>query len=348
MSNDEIHYDFVVYDNQNFYNFSRLIFFPNNKMALIIFFNSQSIVDERISESLTKKNLDEKKFDLWNRKILVFKEITGFRTNYYLYFNKENFIKFFNYLGGINMMLLRRIDLINSQFVYLNKKMLFFGEKLYDYISLDENLQDQTIMEVLEKQYRFQNFFINFIYQLPSKKQIFTNEVELKVLSSFMETNLEQREIKNFFLNLIEYDFLVMEMPLIHKRIGNNDSMILHIEKSRQIYKDTKSRFEENQSDEETITMEIFNAASINRLANNVKSYIHSKTLQVLGTDTYPEELESTVLIDNKGNSKKLKKLEKLLNVSRENIFYIKRISDVEFTFILGKDFNIKTFLKRR
>lgn len=345
----EIHIDFIINDDK-INHFNRFVFLPDKKVVFILFFNGDANYDPSIQETSTEE-VDFVSNQSLQNKLNYFDQITEKKSDYFIRFNKNNFIKFINFIEGIRFFIPDKLLLNNSDFIHYDGEQLYFGEKLYEYIFMMENYDKDSYAIISQnRHFRYETFILNFIYQLQEKKHILQKENQRNYILKFLETNLKPIEIQYFFESLLEYDFILIEFPLISKKnIKTKETLLfLNLEKSKMIYQQTLTNLINQKEEEETpITIEILNASLVNRLGNRVKSIIDSKLYKVLSVDNYLKELNNTYLISNHGNSFQLKKLKKLLHIQEKNVYFIRRIKDVEFSYILGTDFNIKTLIKQ-
>ncbi|GIX41094.1 MAG: hypothetical protein KatS3mg129_0827 [Leptospiraceae bacterium] len=351
-NNDKnIHINLILQDKE-YYNFSRLVFFPEHKIILLIFFNPESLL-EYDSEKLNPSMIDFKKYEEQrkniNKKLEIFEEITGNEVNYYIQFNKDNFIRFIDFIEGLYLFLPTNLELKEQNHIHLSGNNLYFGEKLYEYISSDEYYESGNYHIISQnKHFRFETMLLNLIYQLRFKTDSFRKDNQLDIIYKFINTNMNKKELQNFFEILLENHFLILELPLVSvvNKQKNETELFVHINKAKQIYQETLVQLNHLNNQKEPITLEILNASGVNRLANSVKASIDSQYYKVLAVDNFPYYLEETFLISNNGNSIELNQLKNLLYIHEKNIFFIRRIKDVEFSYILGKDFNIKKLSK--
>ncbi len=343
----EIHIDFLLKDESGYYNFTRMVFLPDYKKILFLFYNPDANFSKTITENTNfiAQNIPEQTV---KEKIENFVIITNKPSDFYITIDKKNFIRFIDYIEGIYIFLPERIILQNSDYIYLPGEKIFYGDKVFDYISTIENYERGNYFIVSQnKHFRFETILLNLIYQLKFKKHIINKQNQFQYVINFFQTNMDQNELNNFFISLIQYDFFLLELPLISVKnnIKNETELFLNIEKSQQIYNSIIQLIKTYPQKE--ITLEILNTTKVNRLANRVKTLIDSQYYKVLGTDNFPMELEKSILICYNGNTIDLKKLINLLNISEKNIYFLRKIKEVGFSYLLGKDFDVKKLLKR-
>jgi hypothetical protein len=351
-SDTDIHINFIIND-LNYYNFTRMVFFPKEKITLLVFYNPESYLEEN-PEKLNNTNIDFKKYqDQKNdveKKVKIFNKITQKNENFYLRIDRDNFIRFINFINGIKIFLPSNLELENTDYLHIKGDHTYFGENLYEFFTLNERYESGSYHIISQnKHFRFETMMLNLIFQLKFKEEILQKQNQLDILYSFFNTNLSKKDFQNFLETLVEYDFLIVEAPLIPVKFPTNSEtdLFVHIPKSKELYNHYLNKIKSNNILKDPITLEILNASGINRLANRVKAIIDSQNYKVLATDNFSFDLDETFLICNNGNSLELKQLIGLLYIPEKNIYFLRRIKDVGFTYILGHDFNVKKFLKR-
>jgi len=345
-----IYIDFII-ENNSYYNFSRFLFLPEEKILILIFFNPESYIEENpeiLNQNINFNSYIEQKNNL-QKKLKAFKLITKNDPDFYLRFNKDNFIRFVNFIEGLELFITSDLTLENAHFLFLKGKHKFYGEKVYEFISLNEPYQKGNYHIISQnKHFRFETILLNLIYQLRFKTSTLLKENQIEYLYRFLETNMSKKDFKYFLQSISEYEFIALELPLniVKNPLDNENALFLNIAKSIQIYQDLLNQIHKYKNNQFLITLEILNASGVNRMANKVKAIINSQYYQVLTVDNFPAILEETFLISNNGNLLELNQVKKLLYVDEKNVFFIRRIKDVGFSYIIGKDFNIKKLLK--
>lgn len=350
-SYQQIHVDLILEDN-NFYNFTRIIYFPEKKITVFLFINPEAYFDPKITEENINNISNEYFLTLKKQKIedkiSLLNSILNKNSNFNITFTKENFIRFINFTEGIKIFLPTITELQESDYFFKNGFHKLFGENVYEFLSKEEqNLINENEYSIFYKHYRWETIILNFFYQLQFKLKLIENKNQLSYLYSFMNTNTNQENIKFFLKSIAESKFFLLEFPLIAKKHINQNYFFLNIEKSKELHHNYIKNIFDQENKKTSVNLEILNANGTDRLANRVKMRIHSDQFKVLNVDNYPFLLPNTILLCNFPNGYELDKIAHLMNLNKNSVYFYRTIKDIPFSIILGEDFSIKNLLKK-
>ncbi|MFN3603082.1 MAG: hypothetical protein ACK4UJ_00060 [Leptonema sp. (in: bacteria)] len=351
----QIHIDLSL-ENDSFYNFVRMVYFPEKKTTLFLFYNPLAIIDPRITE----ENINDINKDFFynsqkqnlSEKIAILNTITGKTSDITISFTKESFIRLLNFSEGLNLFLPKKLELKESEYYFKEGFHSLFGENAYEFISLLEPTQEENKdLILLYRHLRWETLLLNFFYQLKFKPKLIKQENQIKYLYSFLNTNTNIETIKNIFSSIGESKFFLIEFPLIAKQNFSSKETLffLNIKKTQNLYNSFVSNLShiENQNTRDSIYLEILNANGTDRLANRVKMRIHSEQFKVLNTDNFYYTIPYTILLCNFPNGFEIQKIQNLLSLKENQIYFYRMIQDIPYSLILGKDFSIKSLLKK-
>lgn len=350
-SYQQVHIDFTLEDN-DFYNFVRIIYFPEKKITVFVFINPEAYFDPKITE----ENIDNISYDYFltlkkqqkEEKISLLNSILNKNSNFYISFTKENFIRFINFTEGIKIFLPTAIELPESEYFFKNGFHKLFGENVYEFFSKEEHtLMNENEYAIFYKHYRWETIILNFFYQLQFKPKLYENKNQFSYLYSFMKTNTNKENIQWFLKSITESKFFLLELPLIAKKQINQNHFFLNIPKSKNLYENYIKNLFDQENKKTSVNLEILNANGTDRLANRVKMRIHSDQFKVLNVDNYSFLIPHTILLCNIPNGYELDKITNLLNLKKNFVYFYRTIKDIPYGIILGEDFSIKNLLKK-
>ncbi|MBN2544671.1 MAG: LCP family protein [Spirochaetes bacterium] len=280
-------------------------------------------------------------------------ELIGQDIKYYLFFDKNNLIKFIDMMEGVQIYTkkIKYPDLnvnIPEGFIVLD------GDKTIEYLSFLISNDQEAEYDQLK---RIQNYIRGFLKINKSffeqlNKQIIVNYFYKAMITNFDPTELliiyEELQTK-LKKNISDYSYNLKTIIIYcdKKYIENNRFVYLPKKSGEWIKSETNDvlEFLESQKEEKVsndkIVIEILNGTDIVGLASRSKNYLLSFGVEVLNVgNANTDDYENTVVIIH-GSESKGKKIAELIKCER---IVIDEETDnkIDATIILGRDFDGK------
>lgn len=342
----QIHIDFW-FKSEFYYNFVRIVYFPEQKTTLFLFFYPEANINKD-SQDLQSKDENLKSQSLLD-KISVFSSITNKNPDITISLDKSSLIRLVNFTEGMNVFLPIQLNFTKSDFNFTVGSHKLFGEDIYEFLTLLESEQENN-KEFIElfRHYRWQTFILNFFYQLKSKPKLLQKENQMVHIHSLLKTNANINQLNTIFMSILGSKFFLLEFPVLaFSHSQGNPVYALNFTKAKEMYSSFVYELGELETKKIPVNLEIINANGTDRLANRVKMRIHSEQFKVLNTDNFSTTIPNTILLCNYPKGRDLNKIQNLLFLKEDQIFFYRTLKDVPYTLILGEDFSIKNLLKK-
>ncbi len=344
---NQIHIDFW-FQSESYYNFVRIVNIPEKKSTFFLFFYPESFAEPYSKLNSTVEEEELKKQSL-SKKISIFSSITNKNPDLSISLDKHSLIRLINFTEGINVFLPIGLNFQEADYYYNVGFHKLFGENIYEFIFLLETDQQETEEYLkLHRHYRWQTFVLNFFYQIKLKPKLLHQKNQMKYLHSLMNTNTSVDDLNTILLSITESKFFLIELPLIAFNLSQNKPVyVLNFEKAKELYHSYISDLKNVETKKNSVFLEIINANGTDRLANRVKMRIHSDQFKVLHTDNFSTTIPRTILLCNNLKGKDLEKIQNLMSLNEDQIYFYRTLKEIPFTLILGEDFSIKNLLKK-
>lgn len=342
---------FIVEDEDNSVLFSSVLIYSLSeyKAALInipnytgSIFKSLGRVD-KITQVYTEKGIESYKSEV--------EKMLGVEIPFYVVMKTEQFMQFCDYLCGIRVFISEPIDLVQNEkrFLLPSGVINLDGDKINTYLHYrfeDENLQD--IQE------RYQNVMAGFFTSLHDQKYKLFNKNVNKIFHSFFSANVNDDEKQTLFESIgqIDCESLIKQTITGSLRRVDGELLLFPDNNSEFIKEAVKQTTNMLISSDGSLTsrvyiIEIQNGTNIQGLARNTAILFQNASYDVLSpVNANRQDYEETIIIDHIGNSEVSKAVGEFIrckNIVQESTLeeeYINSEATVDFTIILGKDFN--------
>lgn len=344
---------FVVEDEDSSVLFSSvLIFVPSSSKAALVnipgytgaIYQSLGRVD-RINKVYEEKGINAFRGEV--------EKMLGLKIPFYAILPLENFIKLSDYLGGMRVFISEPVDCTDingKRWLLPSGAINLDGDKISTYIHY--RLEDETESDIQE---RYQNAMAAFITGLHDKKFTIFNKDNFTNYSECITTNVNSEEEKTLFVAIsdIDVESIIKQTITGSVRRVDGQQLLMPDNNGEFIKEAIKQTTNMLTSVDGTLTsrvyvLEIQNGTTVQGLARQTAILFQNASYDVLSpVNADKNDYEETVIIDRIGNMEIAKMVGEFIHCT--NIVQESDIQDIEgsgseanvdFTIILGKDFN--------
>lgn len=344
---------FVVEDEDKSALFSNvMIFYPSSQKAALVNIPGHT---GAIFQSLGRVDKIEKVYQ--EAGIVAYKneieKLLGLQLPFYVVISLDNFIKMSDYLGGMRVFISEPIDCVSPQgerWLLPSGAVNLDGDKISTY--LHYRLEDESESDVQE---RYQNVMAAFMTGLHDKKFTIFDKNHFTQYAECVKTNVDEEETYTLFKAIAEADSESLIRQTITGSIRNVDGqqLLFPLNNAEFIKEAVKQTTNMLTSTDGTLTsrvyvLEIQNGTTVQGLARNTSILFQNASYDVLSAvNADKNDYENTIIIDHIGNEEVAKMVGEFIHCSNirqataeEEQEYLSTEASVDFTIILGKDFD--------
>ena len=292
----------------------------------------------------------EKGIDTYKEEI---EKLVGQNIPFYIVLNLKKFSELTDMLGGMKIFIPSPVDSKNEsgeRWLLPSGVVSLDGDKVQDYLNYKK--ADDTDDDESE---RCQNVLLAFFTALNRNQKNIENKKSFAQISKKMVSNLEEDEFHHLLemISDVDSEHLVPQTITGSKRIVDGKKLLFPYYDG-QLIKDVFLQISnslislDNSNVSRTYVLEIQNGTTVQGLARNTMALLQSAGYDILSTgNADSNDYEKTVIINHIGNEEVAKNLGDFIrctNIIEESlstdIDSIGSVSNVDFTIILGKDFD--------
>lgn len=358
-NNEVVRTLFVIEDTDSEVLFSNVVvYYPSSHKAAVInipgyvgsIFQSLGRVDK--IETVYK----EKGIDVYKNEV---QKLLGMTIPFWAVINQSDFIKLSDYLGGMRVFIPSPIDIVDedgNRWLLPSGAVSLDGDKINTY--LHYSVPEETESDVQD---RFQNVMVAFLTCIHDKSFIIFNKKNNSVYLDCIKSNVDEEEEKTLFQVISEMDAESIIKQTITGSVRNVDGkqMLFPLNNGEFIKEAVKQTTNMLISTDGSLTsrvyvLEIQNGTTVQGLARNTSILFQNASYDVLSAvNAKSNDYENTVIIDHIGNEEVAKMVGEFIhctNIQEAEINMeendISTDTSVDFTIILGKDFNGRYVVK--
>jgi len=360
--NEIIRVLFVVEDEDSSVLFSNLMIFDHNsnKAALVNLPGNVGSIFKSIGRTdKLEKIYEEVGIESFRSEV---EKLLAVSIPFYCVIDLNSFLKMSDCLGGLRVFIPEPIDTVSEsgeRWLLPSGAVNLDGDKINTY--LHYRLDDETESDIQD---RYQNIMSAFITSLHDKKfQIFDKESQ-KIYSECIQTNVENDDEILLFRYISEVDSELIIKQTVSGSLRNVDGQVMLFPSTNgDLIKESVKQITSmlNSSDgtlsSHVYVLEIQNGTTVQGLARNTSILFQNASYDVLSAvNADRNDYEETVIIDHYGNEDVAKMVGEFIhctNIKNPNkssgddsnndgsgIDVDVAEANVDFTIILGKDFN--------
>lgn len=291
-------------------------------------------------------------------------KLLGVRIPFYIVFSYENFIKFSDFMGGLRVFIPSPVDYqsaeqteeeirsgnkgpLETRFLLPSGAVTLDGDKVSDY--LHYKLPDENDSDVDD---RNQNIMIALLEKLHDNKALILNGKNFREYSKFFTVNLDFSDSYTLFSLICEIDTesIIRQTITGSLRTVDGQELLLPSYNGAFIKDALKQTTGLLLSNDGTYTsryyiLEIQNGTNVQGLARRTANLYQNASYEVLSfINADRDDYEQTIIVDHINNEEAAKNVGDLINcdniVTASEAYADAQHSQVDFTIILGSDFN--------
>ena len=302
------------------------------------------------------KVYQEKGIDLYKSEV---EKLLGMKIPYYALLSLQDFLKVSDYLGGMRVFIADPVDSIDENGVRCllpSGAINLDGDKINAY--LHYRLEGETEADVQD---RYQNAMAAFITGIHDKKFVIFKKDNASLYTQSIKINLNKNEQESLFKLIADVDAESIIKSTITGSLRRVDGQLLLMpdnngEFIKEAVKQTTNMLASTDGSlsSRVYVLEIQNGTTVQGLARNTAVLFQNASYDVLSpVNAARADYEETVIIDHINNREVAKSVGEFIHctnireASEEELESYSEIG-VDFTIILGKDFNGRYVIPRR
>lgn len=358
LKNDSVIKTLIVLEDKKQVLFSDVfIYYPVSKRGALInilgntgaIFQSLGRVD-RIDAIYTEKGIDVFKSEIEN--------LIGQPIPFYLEMSLSDFSKLTDMLGGLKVFVPSPVDVKNDdgeRWLLPSGAVTLDGSKINTYLTYSK--PEETEAEIVDRR---QNVILAFLSAINRDSEIMLNKRNFPFFEKKINSNLKEQDLHKLLSEIsnVDYERLIPQSITGTRRMVDGKELLFPFYDG-QLIKDVVNQASnalvnlEDMSVNRIYVLEIQNGTMVQGLARNTAALLKSAGYDVLSTiNAERQDIEKTQIINHIGNAKIAKNLGDFIhctNIVEEEIKpegedgygnAYEASSNVDFTIILGKDFD--------
>lgn len=358
LKNDSVIKTLIVLEDKKQVLFSDVfIYYPVSKRGALInilgntgaIFQSLGRVD-RIDAIYTEKGIDVFKSEIEN--------LIGQPIPFYLEMSLSDFSKLTDMLGGLKVFVPSPVDVKNEdgeRWLLPSGAVTLDGSKINTYLTYSK--PEETEAEIVDRR---QNVMLAFLSAINRDSEIMLNKKNFPFFEKKINSNLKEQDLHKLLSEIsnVDYERLIPQSITGTRRMVDGKELLFPFYDG-QLIKDVVNQASnalvnlEDMSVNRIYVLEIQNGTMVQGLARNTAALLKSAGYDVLSTiNAERQDIEKTQIINHIGNADIAKNLGDFIhctNIVEEEIKpegedgygnAYEASSNVDFTIILGKDFD--------
>lgn len=358
LKNDSVIKTLIVLEDKKQVLFSDVfIYYPVSKRGALInilgntgaIFQSLGRVD-RIDAIYTEKGIDVFKSEIEN--------LIGQPIPFYLEMSLSDFSKLTDMLGGLKVFVPSPVDVKNEdgeRWLLPSGAVTLDGSKINTYLTYSK--PEETEAEIVDRR---QNVILAFLSAINRDSEIMLNKKNFPFFEKKINSNLKEQDLHKLLSEIsnVDYERLIPQSITGTRRMVDGKELLFPFYDG-QLIKDVVNQASnalvnlEDMSVNRIYVLEIQNGTMVQGLARNTAALLKSAGYDVLSTiNAERQDIEKTQIINHIGNADIAKNLGDFIhctNIVEEEIKpegedgygnAYEASSNVDFTIILGKDFD--------
>ena len=291
----------------------------------------------------------EKGIDAYKSEI---EKLVGQSIPFYINLNLTKFGELTDMLGGMKVFIPSPIDAKNDEgerWLLPSGVVSLDGDKIQSYLNYERS--DENEDDLIERR---QNVVLAFFAALSRNEKIISDKKSFAAISKRMSSNLDDKEFHRLvtIISQVDSEHLTPQTITGSRRIVDGKTLLFPYYDG-QLIKDVFKQVSnslislDNANVNRTYVLEIQNGTTVQGLARNTMALLQSAGYDILSTgNADSNDYDKTVIINHIGNAEIAKSLGDFIrcsNIVEETVADdadSTSASNVDFTIILGKDFD--------
>jgi anionic cell wall polymer biosynthesis LytR-Cps2A-Psr (LCP) family protein len=280
-------------------------------------------------------------------------KLVGQSIPFYIVLDLTKFGELTDMLGGMKVFISSPVDVKNEdgeRYLLPSGVVSLDGDKIQTYLNYEKS--DELEDDVIERR---QNVLLAFFAALSRNEKIIRDKKSFAAIGKRMTSNLDDKEFHRLVsvISQVDSEHLAPQTITGSKRIVDGKTLLFPYYDG-QLIKDVFKQVSnslislDNANVNRTYVLEIQNGTTVQGLARNTMALLQSAGYDILSTgNADSNDYEKTVIINHIGNAEIAKSLGDFIrcsNIVEESVSLdadsTTAASNVDFTIILGKDFD--------
>ena len=292
----------------------------------------------------------EKGINVYRKEI---ENLLGTTIPFYTVVTLDDFVKLTDMMGGMHVFVPEPVDIVSEsggRWLLPSGAVTLDGDKVS--VFLRYRLPEENNTDVYE---RYQNMMIAFFTQLSDYKSIILDKMNFGLYSSLMSTNLDRKDFYKLMklLSGMDSEYIIKQNVTGSARNVDGSVLVFPLNGGDFIKQAVAQSTNMLISAGSTMTSRIYvldiqNGTTVQGLAHNTAVLFQNASYDILSTSNADKnDYENTVIIDHIGNKDIAKMVGDFIRckiIQEEEVKPDDAVSDsaadVDFTIILGKDFD--------
>lgn len=350
---DQVMKTLIVMEDENKVLFTDIfIYYPRSKRGALInilgntgaIFSSLGRVD-RIDAVFSEKGIDTYKSEI--------EKLVGQSIPFYIVMELDKFGELTDMLGGMKVFISSPIDIKNDEgarYLLPSGVVNLDGDKIRTYLTYLKPEEDES--EQIERR---QNVLVAFFTALSTNSRVIKSAKNFDKLSKRLQSNLDKKDFHSLVTEIANVDSEHLNPTSITGSRRTVDGKILLFpyydgQLIKDVVKQTTNSLVslDNENINRVYVLEILNGTKVQGLARNTSALLQSAGYDVFrSANAESQDTERTLIINHIGNAEVAKSLGDFIrceNITDEAVaeddIYSNDNSNVDFTIVLGKDFD--------
>lgn len=350
---DQVMKTLIVMEDENKVLFTDIfIYYPRSKRGALInilgntgaIFSSLGRVD-RIDAVFSEKGIDTYKSEI--------EKLVGQSIPFYIVMELDKFGELTDMLGGMKLFISSPIDIKNDEgarYLLPSGVVNLDGDKIRTYLTYLKPEEDES--EQIERR---QNVLVAFFTALSTNSRVIKSAKNFDKLSKRLQSNLDKKDFHSLVTEIANVDSEHLNPTSITGSRRTVDGKILLFpyydgQLIKDVVKQTTNSLVslDNENINRVYVLEILNGTKVQGLARNTSALLQSAGYDVFrSANAESQDTERTLIINHIGNAEVAKSLGDFIrceNITDEAVaedgIYSNDNSNVDFTIVLGKDFD--------
>lgn len=350
---DQVMKTLIVMEDENKVLFTDIfIYYPRSKRGVLInilgntgaIFSSLGRVD-RIDAVFSEKGIDTYKSEI--------EKLVGQSIPFYIVMELDKFGELTDMLGGMKVFISSPIDIKNDEgarYLLPSGVVNLDGDKIRTYLTYLKPEEDES--EQIERR---QNVLVAFFTALSTNSRVIKSAKNFDKLSKRLQSNLDKKDFHSLVTEIANVDSEHLNPTSITGSRRTVDGKILLFpyydgQLIKDVVKQTTNSLVslDNENINRVYVLEILNGTKVQGLARNTSALLQSAGYDVFrSANAESQDTERTLIINHIGNAEVAKSLGDFIrceNITDEAVaedgIYSNDNSNVDFTIVLGKDFD--------
>ncbi|MBQ8014137.1 MAG: LCP family protein [Treponema sp.] len=352
LKSDRVIKTLVVMEDKNRVLFTDVfIYYPVSQRGALInilentgaIFQSLGRVDS-IDSVYLEKGIDAYKSEIEN--------LVGQTIPFYIILNLTKFGELTDMLGGMKIFIPSPVDVKNEdgeRYLLPSGLVSLDGDKIRTYLNYERS--DEPEKDLIERR---QNVLTAFFSALSRNEKIIRSKKSFDVIKEKMTSNLDDKDFYRLMtiISQVDSEHLIPRSITGSKRVVDGKTLLFPLYDGdfiKQVFKQVSNSLIslDNADVNRTYVLEIQNGTTVQGLARNTMILLQSAGYDILATSNADSnDYDKTVIINHIGNDEIAKSLGDFIrctNIIDESVAPdadSTSVSNVDFTIILGKDFD--------